>query len=163
MATEFIVLKGKGSWINHNRPDKFDKWGLMLHPDAEALEIIRDLQAAGLKNQLKKDEDGYYCRFSRPIHKMIKGKLTPFTPPKIFLADGSPAPEDISIGNGSDVAVKLAVYEHGTPSGGKAKAARWESLRIDNLIPYERERDQSPEDAVGYRGMEEVPKTAIPF
>jgi hypothetical protein len=34
--------------------------------------------------------------------------------------------------------IKLAVYEHATPSGGKAVAARLEAIRIDELVPFKK-------------------------
>ncbi len=145
MATKNVYIKGKLSWV---RPDKPDPWGnykATIHPDNESLEIIRDLCTQGLKNMIKKDEDGYNVTFRRPSSKIINGKVIAFTPVELLdgtqpkLPDGSSPPlRDVAVGNGSDGVIKLAVYEHKTPSGGKAKAARLEAIRIDNLIPFKK-------------------------
>jgi hypothetical protein len=143
--TEEVYVSGKGSWAKLIKPDdKWGKWSIQLHPNNDSLEKIRDLQARGLKNQLKKDDDGYFCNFSRPVSRVYKGVVKPFTPPIVVDKDG--APVLVPIGNGSDVAIKLEVYEHGTPGGGKAVAARLEKVRIDNLIPFNPNTDYSAEE-----------------
>lgn len=138
-------IKGKLSWV---RPDKPDPWGnykATIHPDNEGLEKIRELCAEGLKNRIGKDDDGYFVTFRRPTQKMMKGKVVAFTPVELLdgtqpkLADGSYPPlRDVAVGNGSDGVIKLQIYEHPTPSGGKAKAARLEAIRIDTLIPFKK-------------------------
>ena len=133
---EEIYLKGKAKWANRLYvPDiEYKKWGLVLYPDVASLEIIRDLQAQGVKNVLKKDDDGYYISLGRPTEKVIRGKVVPFSPPVVLDKEGNAT--TVSIGNGSDVTVKIEAYAHGTPGGGKAKAIRLQSVRIDNLVPY---------------------------
>lgn len=137
-GAEEVTFKGKAKWANRLYvPDiEYKKWGLTLYPDAPSLEIIRDLQAQGVKNVLKKDDDGYYLNLGRPTEKVIRGKVIPFSPPVVVDKDG--VATTASIGNGSDVTVKMEVYSHGTPTGGKAKAMRLAGVRIDNLIPYEK-------------------------
>ena len=79
------------------------------------------------------------------------------TPPEIVNADGSPL-EGVAIGNGSDATMKLEVYSHGTPGGGRAKAARWAALRIDNLIPFNRDTDYPDQDRKAVsEGLREQP------
>jgi hypothetical protein len=133
--SEIIYVKGKAKWARTMIPDEWDKWKITVYPGPTDLEKVRDLQARGLKNVLKKDDEGYHVSFSRPQHKSIKGRLVSFTPPEVLMADGR-TPLGQMIGNGSDVTVKLEVYPHGTPGGGKAVAARLESIRVDNLVPY---------------------------
>jgi hypothetical protein len=151
MAKEYVYLEGKGSWIKHLKPDeKYNKWSLKLHPTAASLEKIRDMQLStngvtGIKNTLGKDEDGYFMSFSRPTSKLMKGSVVSFTPPLVVNKDGSPYTGG-GIGNGSDVTIKLEVYTHKTPGGGKARACRWEGARIDNLIEYAPDRDLGKEE-----------------
>jgi hypothetical protein len=155
--TEFKYLQGKVSWFRAKTANKWNKYSVQLHPDAKSLEIIRDLQAEGLKNNLKKDEDGYYCNFTRPVTKEYKsGKIIAFTPVEVFDMQGQPY--DGAIGNGSDATLKIEVYEHETPGGGKAKAARWVSARIDTLVPYEVERDADPWTKDAVAGLKEQPE-----
>lgn len=134
--SEEVRIKGKVSWVKAITPDPtYNKWSVQVHPDQASLDKIRDLQAEGLKNVLKKDEDGYYVSFSRPASKMINGKVQGFAPPVVKDANGRDLPGTI-VGNGSDGEIILEVYQHKTPSGGKAKAARWKGLDVTNLIPY---------------------------
>jgi hypothetical protein len=155
-GAEELYLKGKAKWANRLYvPDiEYKKWGLVLYPDHASLEIIRDLQAQGVKNVLKKDDDGYYISLGRPTEKVIRGKVIPFSPPVVLDADGNAT--TVSIGNGSDVTVKMEVYSHGTPTGGKAKAMRLQSVRIDNLVPYAQD-SFTPEEQELTAGLAEQP------
>jgi hypothetical protein len=155
--TEFIYIQGKVSWFRPKVPNKWNKWSVQIHPDAKGLELIRDLQAQGVKNQLKKDDDGYYTNFSRPVTKeTVSGRILSFTPVEVFDADGKPFDEPV--GNGSDVTLKLEVYGHNTPAGGTAKAIRWQSARIDNLVPFNNERDLNTFEKEAASGLVEQPK-----
>jgi hypothetical protein len=122
------------------------------------LEIIRELQTKGIKNQFKKDEDGYYIQFSRPTERKMKGKVIGMTPPLVTNKEGQPM-EGVAIGNGSDGTIKLEVYQHPTPSGGKAHAARWDALRVDNLIPFNKDTDfPDPAQKEQAKGLDEQPE-----
>lgn len=147
MASEFIDVQGKISWLYAVNMNRFDKWSVTLHPDTRSLEIIRDLQAQGIKNQMKKDDDGYYIAFSREPTKLMRSKVVAFPAPKVTAKDGTPM-DGSGVGNGSDATVRLEVYQHGTPSGGKAKAARLDSVRIDSLVPFDRTRDFKTDEEV---------------
>lgn len=138
-----IKLKGKFKWAQHltnpqepfNNSDpskpKAPTWNVAFYPDKEALEVIRDLQGEGLKNVIKKDEDGYCTRFSRPVWREIKGKKEAMSPPVVTGADPT------KIGNGSEGIITLDVYEHNTPGGKtKAKAARLFGVEITTLVEY---------------------------
>lgn len=156
--TEWVYLQGKGSWIKTKGLNPWGKWTCTIHPDPESLEKARELQAAGVKNVIKKDEDGYNVTYSRPFEKEFKDRAgvtrkIGFTP--VVVLDRDLQPFDGLIGNGSDITVKLEVYTHGTPSGGKAKAARLASIKIDNLIPYSRD-DFTNGEAKSAEGLETV-------
>lgn len=131
----FMELKGMFKWANLlNARAGFDKtkppnWDITLYPEREALDKIRDLQAEGLKNVVKKDDEGYFIRFSRPIQREIKGKIVEMTPP---IVSGTTDVENI--GNGSKGTVTLDVYPHGTPGGGKAKAARLHAVNVEEFV-----------------------------
>jgi hypothetical protein len=153
--TEYVFIKGKLSWAKTQVPDEWGKWKVTVHPDAESLEKIRDLQGQGIKNVLKKNDEGYYTTFSRPVSKMIKGKVVGLAPPEVLEADGKTPLKNALIGNGSDGIIKLEVYTHGTPGGGKAKAARLMSICVKNLIPFEMNRDFSEGQKEAVKGLEE--------
>lgn len=154
--TEIIYIQGKVSWFRPKVPNKWNKWSVQIHPNDKGLDLIRELQGQGVKNVLKKDDDGYYTSFSRPVTKETStGKILSFKPVEVFDMDGNPY--DGNVGNGSDVTLKLEVYQHATPGGGKAKAVRWLSARIDNLIPFESNRDLNAEEREASEGLDKQP------
>lgn len=158
-------LTGKLSWVRAERPNQWGDWSIQIHPDAPSLEKVRELAAEGVKNTIKKDEDGYYVTYKRPTSKTYNGKVMPFGPPVVLdgskpLEGGGYAPLENTgaIGNGSDGIIKLQIYSHRTPSGGQAKAARWESVRIDNLVPFQKQEEFTEEEQRASKGLAEQPK-----
>lgn len=161
MANEFFYFQGMTKWFRPEHTNEWGKWSHVIYPNEENLEKIRDLQAQGVKNVLKKDEDGYYLTIGRNSEirrKTPSGgvKIVGMAPPQIIDKDGQPM-HGVNVGNGSMVTTKVEVYQHGTPGGGKAKAMRWVSSRIDNLVPYEPQTDQFPEEAKSTKGLAEQP------
>jgi hypothetical protein len=155
--TEYIFIQGKVKWFRHKVPNKWNKWSVQIHPNDKGLDLIRELQAEGVKNQLKKDPDGYYTSFARPVTKETStGKILSFKPVEVFDIDGNPF--DGNVGNDSDATLKLEVYTHATPGGGKAKAVRWVSARIDNLVPFEKDRDLNEEEKAAAEGLDKQPE-----
>lgn len=154
--TETYYIQGKVTWFRAKVPNKWNKWSVQIHPNNEGLETIRELQARGMKNQLKKDDNGYYTNFSRPVTKETStGRILSFEPVQVFDADGKPFSGDV--GNDSDVTLKIEVYQHATPGGGKAIAARWVSARIDNLVPFDAKRDLNESEKASASGLAEQP------
>lgn len=130
-----IFLQGKVKWARMKTPGQFGKWSIVLYPDAESLDIIKGLINDGIKNELKKDDDGYYITFSRPVEKTDRqGRRFPFSPP-VTLDKENRVIED-QIGNGSDCGIKLEIYGGPRPGGGSYKAARLNSVKVFNLVPY---------------------------
>jgi len=158
-GSDTVYIQGKVSWVKYVTPDPmYNKWSLQVHPNAEGIETIRELQTQGVKNQFKKDEDGYYINFSRPTERKIKGKIIGMTPPVVLNSEGVPL-DGVAIGNGSDGTVKLEIYSHPTPSGTKAKAARWAGLKIDNLVPFNKDTDfPDPAQKEQAEGLDEQPQ-----
>lgn len=158
MASEDVYFKGKGKWIRPNAPNEWGKWAMVLYPDQESLEKIRDLQAEGLKNVIKKDDDGYYLSITRPAQKIVKGRMVGFTPPKVLDKDGKDM-SSVSIGNGSDVTVKVEKYDFTVPNTKqKAVAMRWEAVRVDNLVPFEEKKDFTDQEQDQVEGLAEQPE-----
>lgn len=155
-GTEFIFIKGKLSWVRVVNPNQFGDWSSTIHPDAESLEVIRELQAEGLMNKLKKDGDGYFIQFKCPLKKEFKGVVKSFSPPTVVDADGQPF-DGTKIGNGSDGYLKLEVYRYKPKTGGTGVAARLVGVRVDNLVPFEPSRDASSEDAKSMEDLKALP------
>lgn len=143
---EYVTIEGALKWckVDPSNPEppfgaeRSGKWSTVIYPSKDAVEMIRDLQSQGLKNVLKKDEDGYFVKFSRPCEKWKENKATgefelvnKLTPVKVSGA------EPKEIGNGSLASIKLEVYEHGVPGSStrKAKAARLFAVDITRLTP----------------------------
>lgn len=169
--TEFVFVKGKAKWFRHITPEVFtapdgstkESWKHTLYPDQDSLETIRDLQSQGMKNILKKDEDGYYINFSRGTTQKKGGLLVRLDAPKVVLNDGKTEYGDM-VGNGSDIITKLEVYEHRVPNQTKkSKAARWLSTRIVTLVPYDkgtpldRESHITAADQRAIKGLDKQP------
>lgn len=148
MSSMYEVLEGEFYWVRHKAPEEYlgkSAWKFMLRPTQESLMKIMDMQSKGVKNQLKKDDKGYYINFSRPTDKKNNktGAITQrFEPPKVFQADGI-TPMDELVGNGSKGKARIELYEHKTPNGGKAHAARWDSMVVTDLVKYEGSSDSA--------------------
>lgn len=156
--TRFEFIQGKLSWVRVVKPDvMYNTWIATIHPTPASLERVRELQAEGLKNVIKRDDDGYYTKFRCPTHRLRKdGTMWTFDAPKVVDKDGRPMDGSI-IGNGSDGTLKLEVYSHPVPGGGTAIAARLVGVRVDNLIPFDTDKDFTEEEAAGVSGLKEAP------
>lgn len=148
-----VYLQGKAKWARLSHPDPWGNFKITLYLNNESVEKFR---ALGVKNVLKKDEDGYHVVLRRPQQKMMRGKVVGLAPPTLVDKDGMPM-RDIIIGNGSDVTVKLDLYEYYPPgSKEKEKAMRMSGVRVDNLVPYTpAHRDEF--DAYNTKGLDEQP------
>lgn len=157
MAVEFVFLKGKAKWVTHQAPDKYGNWSLVLYLDPESLEKWNQLQNSPKKVQTKlgQDEDGQFIRIRRPQQKMMRGKVVGFTPPTVLGPDNLPM-QNVNIGNGSDVTVKIAWYSFNNPMGIKSYAIRLEAIRVDNLVPYEKQRDMDGDTLEQISGLDQV-------
>lgn len=168
--TQFVYITGKFTWAKLKVPETAfsdkPKWTITVYPNEASLEIIRELQAEGMKNILKKDEDGYHIKFGRPTERRTKeGRAIGMDPPMVLNGqnldkDGNPLPlGDVLVGNGSDGVIKLEVYEHRVPgSEKKAKAARLLSVRVDNLVPYTINKDFDTNQNRAIKGLDQQPE-----
>lgn len=158
MAKQYEYFQGKANWVKYVQPNQWGDWTLEFYPNRDSLEKIRELQAEGIKNVLKKNEDGYHINIKRPSEIEVRGKKIGMTPPVIYSGDWeTPLGENQRIGNGSDVTVKCEKYGGTSPVGSKYLAIRWEALRVDNLVPYERERDSQAWEKAQTEGLDSQP------
>lgn len=138
---EEVYLKGKIKWCKHLRPDAtYDKYSVCMFITGEDLEKVREWQAQGIRNQLKKDEtDGWYITLSRKTSIETRGKVIPLLPPKVIDKDGNVITD--MVGNGSDGIAKCILWSFNPAPNISGKALRWEALRVDNLVKYTPEND----------------------
>jgi hypothetical protein len=124
MATELYIFRGKAKWAQLTKPDKeYDNFKINVYLDEDSRKLFA---TSGLQLTPKTDEDGEFVVFRRPNYKQIKKELVNFGPPEVVGADGQ------LIGNGSEVAIKVIVYD-----SKKGKGHRLESVKVLNLVPYE--------------------------
>lgn len=170
--TEWVYLEGKASWVQAHKVNQWGKWSMQLHLSPKSLDYLRELIAEkGLKTQIKKDDDGWFIRLSRPAQLTLKtGKIVGLTQPEVLDGQHPITSEDGKkiyppliepIGNGSDVVVKCDLYQYTVPmtNGKKGYAMRWNSVRVDNLVPFNR---PSFDDALerASEGLSEQPAQA---
>lgn len=130
MATETYFLSGKAKWAKLITPDeKYQNWQTQLYMDEESMKLY-DLSGMGM--QKKKDEDGTYVTFRRPMTKVIKGELIKFDPPEVIDEKGNLLKKPI--GNGSEVTIKVIVYDTV-----KGKGHRLEKVKVNKLVEYTKE------------------------
>lgn len=153
-------LHGMFKWVRTPNLDQYGNWSAQCYPTPESLEIVRDLQAKGLKNRLKKDDDGYFISIKCQPSKDIGTKTLSWTAPVVLdgrkkLADGTFPPLLESVGNGSTGVAKMETYEHGVPGTDKKSVAwRWRSLLVNNLVEYQTTRDFGEEELQQVAGLE---------
>lgn len=138
--TENAYFSGKAKWVRVGSPDPWGNFKIDLYLNAASLEKFKKLKDEGLKNTIRKDDDGYFVTIRRPQSKLIRGKVVAFTAPELLKPDGTPL-KGVSVGNGSDVTVKVDVYGFTTPQGTKGKAIRLAAVRVDNLVPFDPKED----------------------
>lgn len=128
MATEYLYLRGTAKWPQLVKPDEeYDNFKVNLYMDKESMALFKE---SGLQLTPKTDEDGEYVVFRRPNYKQIKNELVHFGPPKVIDKDGLPVTE--LIGNGSEIVVKVVVYD-----SKKGKGHRLEGVQVHKLVVWE--------------------------
>lgn len=156
--TYYETFRGKVKWAKTKAVNKFGRWSVDVYFDDASLEKFKKLkEAPAIKNELKKDEDGYYATFSRDPQKQIRGKLVIFDPPFVTGKDDGPCNDNV--GNGSDCDVVVQVYTWGGTGSTVApgRAARWHAIKVYNLVPFEVQRDYTELEITNLRGLNEQP------
>lgn len=147
MATSTFYFSGEAEWAKVVTPDAdYDKtkssWKLNLIFDAKSLELFEKSQLA-LK--LKKKEDGrYYTCFRRPTKSVMRGEVVEFSPPILLKADNSPRSSE-PINNGSQVTIKVVVYD-----SMRGKGHRLEAVRVDQEGSAAQASVSAPDDTIPF-------------
>jgi hypothetical protein len=152
-----VILQGKCKWAHVRKPGKFGDWTIDLYPNEESLTKVKTLIEEGIKNQLKKDDDGYYIRFKRPLTIQLKnGQRSPLEPPQVLNKDRTICTDNI--GNGSDVTILLETYGGKAPMGaGTYKAARLKGVKVETLVPYTVDSIDGEYDGKKARSLADAP------
>ena len=137
MAT--IKLSGEVRWAKVQRPDsKFNYYGVELRPDAKSAGVLLASGITTLKPS--KDGEGFY-NFKRYPDKPVweNGNQRPAGPVSVFDVDGRETTVDI--GNGSTVEIVIDVFPYNNTYG-KGVSSRLESVKIIDLVVFERSDNQ---------------------
>ena len=129
MSTGFYYFSGKVNWAKVRKPDDYDRYTLDLYMDEKSWPLFEE---SGLNLKRRENDDGEtFVKLSRPIEKEIKGNTVEYGPPEVLDAEGNELPEDVLIGNGSDIICKVAVYDTRAGMG-----HRLESIKVIDLVEY---------------------------
>lgn len=156
MASSYFYLSGKAKWAKLFKPDdKYKNWQIQVYMDADSMKIYDE---SGMTMQKKQDEDGTYVTFRRPEAKVIKDELVKFDPPTVLDSEGNKLEQ--LVGNGSDVTIKVIVYDTM-----KGKGHRLEAVKVNKLVPYVKQDTAIPSAAVAASsGSAQKPALkAVPF
>lgn len=141
---EIKKIEGSLDWVkcHPDFPEEFDgkrSWSVIVHPTKDSLETVRDMQADGIKNVVKRgDAPGdYYVKFSRKCEKVNKaGKVQEkFEAPKVYLPDGSLFDNKKMLGNGCEGILDIDFYQ-GVTTKGKYQVALLEAIRLTKVVYY---------------------------
>lgn len=127
-SSEMLYFQGMCKWAQVYKPDsEYDNFKINVYLDEPSWKLF---ESSGLQLTPKEDDDGKFVCFRRDNYKQIKKELVHFGAPKVMDADGEPMTD--SIGNGSEVVVKVISY----PSM-KGRGHRLEAVKVTKLVPYE--------------------------
>ena len=129
------VLRGKLNYpkivgdpvLNYNKDGKEWKTDFYDFP-------VKEVKAMGISDRVKSKEN-YLDGQSFLTFKVSEFKKdgSANKPPKIVDSNNQPWPDDVKIGNGSDVDVKFSVVDYGV---GKKKGVYLRSVRVLRHVPY---------------------------
>jgi hypothetical protein len=132
LATKEIYLTGKIKWAKGlaEMDEKFKSYSCAFYPTEKSLIDYKQLD---LKTKFRMDDDGESFSLRRPDSKIFNDEVKKFGPPEVFMEiNGVKTVVDpLKLGNGSDVTVKIAVYDTGY-----GKGSRLEAIRVDNYIEF---------------------------
>ena len=132
MATDYIWVQGKCKWARvflENMDKKYgEKFSLILYPTDKS---IASLNNAGFRGEFKRDGDGIFVKLSRDNKREFGEEIRLLGPPELTDKDGKPF--DQFIGNGSEVAVLLELYD-----SKKGKGSRMKEVKVLNHVIFEK-------------------------
>ena len=151
MSTTFHYLSGKVFWAKVRKPDeKYGNYTLNLVLDEPSTQVFK---ASGMTMQRKEAEYGTYVTFRRPHQKAIRDEMVTFGPPLLINKDDTEF--EGLIGNGSEVTIKVSVYD--TKQG---KGHRLEAVKVNQLVVYQPPANGAPVAPSGFPNPQAAPSAA---
>lgn len=165
----FIYLTGILKWVRLDRPNQWDQWEVCLYPNAESLETLYEYKKKGVRNTIRKDDDGYYISLRRPMEKKFKGRLTAMAPVAVLDKDGIPVALSKKIGNGSTGICKVEWYKYNKPHTSVAPynplneeatniAIRLDSVKILDWVEFAGKDDLPGYEVTRHKELNEQPE-----
>jgi hypothetical protein len=125
-----FVLTGKAFYLQARRPNELSgKYQMDLAIDAETASKLRSI---GIDVKNKGDSRGDHVTLKASAENKDGSTRSG---PKVLDADKNEIPEDILVGNGSDVKVVSHVYEWKF-KGKSGTSLGLDTVQVTNLIPY---------------------------
>lgn len=142
MASKDYYFSGTTEWARLAKPDtKFDANGIYsmnLYMDKKSFKKYKE---AGIQLKIKENDGKDFVTFKRNAKRPSDTGFIENGPPQILVGeDGDDLPPNTLIGNGSEVTIKVRVYDTQ-----KGKGSTLEAVRVDKLVPYVLE-DTGPDD-----------------
>jgi len=133
-GNEDVLIKGTAKYAKLGNLDQWGKWSCAIYPDQESMVKIHKLISEGVKNKIRKDDDGYVITFSRPAKIKTKSKGEVDMAPVIVENDEGILLDTKFIEDGAEVTMKLETYGGKSPTGfGNYKAARLLAIRVHGM------------------------------
>lgn len=123
-----MYLQGKSYWARVHKPDeKFNRFTLDFYPNEASWKAYK---SSGLQLKERESEHGTYIKLGVPAARMTKkGDVIKAT---VAVLDSDDKPMTKNIGNGSDVTVKIDIFDTEKGPGHRLLA-----VRADKLVEYE--------------------------
>lgn len=130
MATTHYYLKGTCKWAKpYKMDDTYRNYSVDVYLDEPSMKLFIQ---SGAQLKIRTDSEGkQFVSFKRPHERLVKGEPKVMGPIPCMDASGYPWREEVLIGNGSTVEIKLAVYDTI-----KGKGTLLESIRVVDLVEY---------------------------
>lgn len=143
MANDFFYFTGVAEWAKVQKPDeKYQVYTVDVYLDQQSLKLFKD---SGLQLELRDDPKdatkGPFVKFRRPVTKKVREELIKMGPPTVLLEqDGEYIPFTDNIGNGSEVTVKVRVYDTM-----KGKGHELDTIAVTSLVEYKSGESFTPD------------------
>lgn len=121
-----IYFQGIAKWAKVHKPDEtYDRFTIDLYMNDESWAAYKK---CGLQLKKRESEDGKYVTFGVARTRLVKEEVV-ISSVEVLDSEGKPFKGDI--GNGSEVTVKVEIY-----NTTKGPAHRLKAVRVDKLVEY---------------------------
>lgn len=124
-------IKGRCKWARVQRPNDYGKYAISLIIDAENKPQMRALiKEHGLRGNIKEDSDDDY------VYSFTATAFEDSPPPRIVGPDLQELPDNVLIGNGSEVIIGYKIRSFNSAKYGAGNALDYNGLQVLDLVKY---------------------------